>query len=416
MMRSTARLFLLLLLALPCAIPASSQTLDDALATFRSLDFKKSAEQFERLARTSPRDAGVKAWLALNYRYLGRYDDAIATAREALGIAPCNALAHTVIADSYNRDNSTSLKSDLDSIWHHLEAAVACDSSASEAWFSIWIQAMNRDDEMMERAAIRHLYRDSVLTRGTIAVARLSLRDLPRNAILLTNGDLDTYPMLAIQQEEDFRTDVAVINLTMLQLPWYARFVRDRYEIPLALDDRQLASFLGDLERAAVKKKGDLRPLDLRLVDGWIERSVAGTLGRPLAFAAGIDMKYLDTRTKRLVYHGGFYQVTSETKGPASDTAAMRRFIAGLDPAEFAGPVTSAHDISPVRGSFINPASVMLYSIMAYVYEMGSTGRMEEASRAFELGKRFLAIASDREKWAGYFDQVEAQINEGLKR
>ncbi|WP_345988129.1 DUF2723 domain-containing protein [Chryseobacterium sp. Chry.R1] len=46
------------------------------------------------------------------------------------------------------------------------------------------------------------------------------LKSLPKEDILFVYGDNDTYPVWAIQETENFRDDVKVVNFTLLSTPW----------------------------------------------------------------------------------------------------------------------------------------------------------------------------------------------------
>ncbi len=67
------------------------------------------------------------------------------------------------------------------------------------------------------------------------------LAGLDRNAILFTNGDNDTFPIWYLQEVEKYRRDVTVLNLSLVNLPWYVKQMRQRDpDLPLSYTDQQI--------------------------------------------------------------------------------------------------------------------------------------------------------------------------------
>ena len=71
-------------------------------------------------------------------------------------------------------------------------------------------------------------FRDHDLSRANLAerFARDFLEPLPRGAILFTNGDNDSFPLWYLQQVEHVRTDVDVVNLSVVYAPGGLRRAR----------------------------------------------------------------------------------------------------------------------------------------------------------------------------------------------
>ena len=342
--------------------PAVADGLAVAIAAFLRNEVPQSIPMFREAVDDDESNPDAHAWLAEALRRTEEHSEAESHARQALALDPCHAFAHTVVATLYNRQYADLDASSADSVWNHLLKAVECDPDDGNAWLSLLFEATHRGETHWEGSAARALIGTGFLTDATLAYQRAVLRALPPQALLLTGGDLDTYPALSLQITEGLRPDIAVVNVSMLNLPWYAKVVRDRHGVTLQLDDAALEAF----EPIAVDSTPPLTLADT-IVRSWRNSAASGGLGRPLAIGITTGDTTRFPGAGRMAA-GGFYNLVH----PADGVAVVHPTFVGaaldsLGTDDLQGPPVSASDRSPIRVALSAPPIALAgYSGLIY--------------------------------------------------
>jgi len=356
--------------------------LEKGLALFNRNQLGDALPLFELAAEHDDQNADAFAWLGETLRRLGRKDEAVAAARRALSLEPCHSFAHVVLADAFKPQYDKWPGADAESAWNHAKKAVECDPSDGNAWLGVWSGSIERGDRNLEECALEAIVDTGFLTPTILAYNRWVLVNLPENSILLTNGDMDTYPAVALQEVDDLRNDVAVVNLPMLNIGWYARFISQRYGIPLFCSDAELQ------ELAPIKQKdGSILMTSTQIVRGWLKMQQDGSLERPIAVAVTVSDRGFEPGIKeRLLYCGPFYLCRPGSTGDTVDNDRLRESILGIDPGKFTGPSVSEMDRSPVRrNSTPDIRRNLIAATLYYVKSLSEEGRFEETLDCLDL-------------------------------
>ena len=267
---------------------------------------------------------------------------------------------------------------------------------------------MHRGDGAMEERALRQLVETGFLTSSVLAFNRWVLQSLPENAMLITNGDWDTYPALALQIVDDVRTDVGVTNRSLLNLPWYARQMSERYGIALPATQ-------ADLERYQPRRnaEGSVVILSDHIIMKWMETEDLS--GRPLVFAPTVDMtNFRDA--PRLQFAGAHWRLAPSADEPDVDVESVRAAMDAIAGSDLSGPEVSSQDRSAIRRSAARNRSLVkavLHTVSPYVAEVLKAGERDNAQEAVEWAERFANDAGLLANQRALIDSLRAAVQEG---
>ena len=173
------------------------------------------------------------------------------------------------------------------------------------------------------------------------------------NAILFTSGDNDTYPLWYLQNVENIRRDVRVVNLNMLNSVWFIRQLRDvKPVIPLDMNNQDIEALKPiewDVKQVEIPVPADIREPVSEAVpetrEDFPEDKIVFTVNPTLSFPPGIRVQDLmilrilqKTAWERPVYFAA--TVKKENRIGLDDYLRLDGLVLKLTPYRWKGRVS----------------------------------------------------------------------------
>ncbi len=138
------------------------------------------------------------------------------------------------------------------------------------------------------------------------------------DALLFTNGDNDTFPLWYLQEVEGVRKDVRVVNLSLLNTPWYIRQLRDlEPRVAIDLSDGQIVRLM-----AVRLRDGTV----MRIQDQMINQIIRSNQGkRPIFFAVTVPEENRVGLDEHFLMEAMVYRLLPEKRTQVMDLERTRR-------------------------------------------------------------------------------------------
>lgn len=227
---------------------AAEQQLATAYDLFYNFKFDTAKVIYQQILKKFPNSAEAHLGLSMVERYAGNLSDAVTECQKALALDPASVGVQINYADLLAPYRGAKMKEPL------------TDSARYALSISYYEKELGSNHPLAAYAHIG-LFGAYLIGMGDLAQARQQLIELGKkdyfppmlkeyahnllasvqpDAILFTQGDNDTYPLLSLQEYDGVRKDVSVVNINLLNVPKIVILMRDSLKVPISYTDSTL--------------------------------------------------------------------------------------------------------------------------------------------------------------------------------
>jgi tetratricopeptide (TPR) repeat protein len=269
--------------------------------------YQALVKEWQRYVDTHPREAlgYVYLWRAKRYAQAGGHDEGVRLMEKAYGLDPnCAEVLNDLSSLEFGKAERD--LGDFSRTRELAERAIALRPDWPEPHINLLTLALRTGDSAGQAAQLQALARKGAFAPQLLDFAHNLLVSARPGAIILTNGDNDTYPPLAMQRVFGQRTDVAIVNLSLLNLRTYSKAV-------LAGDAKRPGPFTAmEIEALQAQARDAKQPPMHSIVRALVQKIATGSWTGPVSFACTVYPGTLqEVCTQPLIQEGLLFRVAA---------------------------------------------------------------------------------------------------------
>jgi len=226
------------------------------------------------------------------------------------------------------------------------------------------------------------------------------LTSIEENGIVFTNGDNDTFPLWYIQEVENYRKDVRVVNLSLLNTPWYIHQLKDEMNVPISFSYEQIEALrpMWDPVKERVWKVQDELVSNIITTNKW---------QTPIFFAVTVSDENKLKLNDNMIMEGMGYRIVPNQGKDRVNPDKMWRFY--MDEFEFRG----LEDTTIYKNE--NDTRLIANYVSGFLQLADTLKRMDQMDRAIEVVEKSIRIFPNEWRHRAYLVSLYAQAGEIAK-